>query len=159
MKKIRNHPVGTLLLLVVFYAIFLSSSWSGIGLINKTSSLIVIIGSLLHIFLIRFSWPVKYNTLKKKLVSRLLIDKKSISFRKILNYIIASSLLVFVVTIIEYLVTLIFFGTPVYVGYPYPIYSFSVYRFLVFGYLMDVILYSLLLNLIINIFLKDQQKL
>jgi len=159
MKRIRNHPVGTLLLLVIFYSIFLSSSWSGTGLVNKASSLIVIIGSLFLILLIRFSWPEKYKTFSKILVNQLSTDKKSISFRKIFNYIIASSLLVIVVTLVEYLVTLIFFGTPVYVGYPYPIYSFSVQRFLVFGYLMDMILYSLTLNLIINIFLKDQQKL
>lgn len=157
MERIRNYPLEAIIILAIFYSIFFSSSWSGTGLINKMNSLFIVLLIFIIILLVRFAWPESYQKIKQRaflFISRIYSSTKFLNFG---IYPVLGTMLIFMLVFLEFFTTFIFFGEPVVLGFPYPIYSLGTGQILFFGFFLDLTLYSLLIYLIARIVFETKK--
>lgn len=156
MEKIRKYPVEIVVILAIFYTIFFSSSWSGSGLINKLNSMIIVFLIFSITVLTRYAWPAVYESVKRKVLYILSKANSSFFLYKIIVYSVIGSTLIFSLSFLEFFTTLIFFGEPLVIGFPYPFYAVASNHVLFVGMFLDVTLYSLLIYLVTRIIFESK---
>lgn len=156
MDKVRKYSIEAVIILAIIYTIFFSSSWSGKGIANKFESFIILFIIFLLSVLIKFAWPQTYNKLYARIFTVISKTRSSSLLNKIIVNSLFGLILMVILSFFELITTYIFSGTPLVVGFPYPLYSFTTNKIILSGILLNLTLYSLLIYFISRIIFESE---